>query len=67
MEQIKEPCKANNTIQLLKIEEACALLNVKESWLRRQIFLKAIPYRKVGRLIRLEREELLKWLNQTHA
>lgn len=55
----------SNTPQLLKISETCSFLNVTESWLRRQIFLKTIPFKKVGRLIRFEKEELVQWLNKT--
>lgn len=50
--------------KLLKISDACEILNVTESWLRRQIFLKAIPYKKVGRLIRFEEEVLFDWINK---
>jgi excisionase family DNA binding protein len=67
MNQIIETNSIKYDLHLIKIKDACLLLNVKESWLRRQIFLKTIPFKKIGRLIRFEKEELIKWVNQNHA
>ena len=53
--------------KLLTFKETCALLNVTEAWLRRQIFLKTIPFKKVGRLIRFDKTELVTWVNQAKA
>ena len=50
--------------EFLTIEQASDLLNLKVSKLRRDIFMKAIPYYKIGALVRFKREELLKWINE---
>lgn len=50
-------------LQFMTIEEASKLLNLKVSKLRRDIFMKAIPYYKFGALIRFKREELLNWVD----
>lgn len=46
----------------LSITDVCKLFNLKESWIRRQIFLKKIPFIKMGRLIRFDLFELDKWV-----
>jgi excisionase family DNA binding protein len=51
-------------IQLLTIEEASTFLNLKVSKLRRDVFMKAIPYYKFGSLIRFKKDELLKWVDE---
>ena len=51
-------------IQLLTIEEASDFLNLKVSKLRRDVFMKAIPYYKFGSLIRFKKDELLKWVEE---
>jgi excisionase family DNA binding protein len=51
-------------IQLMTIEEASAFLNLKVSKLRREVFMKAIPYYKIGSLIRFKKEDLLQWVEK---
>lgn len=51
-------------MQLMTIEEAALFLNLKVSKIRKDIFNKAIPYYKIGSLIRFKKDELLKWLDQ---
>ena len=49
--------------QLLTINELIeAYPNLKKSWLRRQVFLKQIPYLKIGGLIRFDLQEINEWL-----
>jgi len=48
----------------LSIKQLCSLFNVKESWIRRQIFLNKIPYRKLGGLIRFQVSEVEEWINR---
>jgi excisionase family DNA binding protein len=50
-------------LQFMTIEEVSKLLNLKVSKLRRDIFMKSIPYYKFGALIRFKREELLNWVD----
>lgn len=49
---------------LMTIEEAANFLNLKVSKLRRDVFMKSIPYYKFGSLIRFKKEELLKWIDE---
>ena len=53
-----------NEIQLMTIEEAALFLNLKVSKIRKDIFNKAIPYYKIGSLIRFKKDELTRWLDQ---
>jgi excisionase family DNA binding protein len=56
--------KQMSEIQMMTIEEASAFLNLKVSKLRRDVFMKAIPYYKFGSLIRFKKEELLNWVEE---
>jgi excisionase family DNA binding protein len=51
-------------LQLMTINEAAVFLNLKVSKLRRDVFMKAIPYYKIGSLIRFKKEELVRWLEE---
>lgn len=53
-----------NEMQLMTIEEAALFLNLKVSKIRKDIFNKAIPYYKIGSLVRFKKDELMKWLDQ---
>lgn len=52
----------NSDHSFYTIKELCSILKVKESWLRRQIYYKKIPYFKLGRLIRFHKKEINQWL-----
>jgi excisionase family DNA binding protein len=47
---------------LLDFPQTCRLLNVKESKLRKMVFEKSIPFKKVGRNLRFDRKEIGEWL-----
>ena len=49
---------------LLTVEEAAKFLNVKKSWLRSAVFRRAIPYIKVGNLVRFREKDLCRWLRE---
>lgn len=49
--------------ELLDINQAAKLLNVKVSKLRREIFLKRIKHFKLGALIRFKKSHLTEWVN----
>ncbi len=49
---------------LLTTQETAKLLNVKMSWLRSAIFRRAIPYVKVGHLVRFREKDLRAWLQK---
>lgn len=51
-------------IELMTIEEASVFLNLKVSKLRRDVFMKVIPYYKFGSLIRFKKDELVKWIEE---
>ena len=53
-----------NEKEMLTIPELCHLLKVKESWLRHQIYMRKIPYYKIGRLIRFSKEDIRVWLER---
>jgi excisionase family DNA binding protein len=48
--------------EILKIEEAAALLAIKPSRLRTAVFRREIPFFKLGGLVRFNRSELLAWV-----
>jgi excisionase family DNA binding protein len=54
----------NNKTNLLCIYETSAYLNLRVSKLRSMIFKKEIPLIKIGRLIRFDKNELDRWLEQ---
>ena len=49
--------------ELLDINQAAKLLNVKVSKLRREVFLKRIKHFKIGALIRFRKSHLTDWLD----
>jgi excisionase family DNA binding protein len=51
-------------IQLMTIEEASIFLNLKVSKLRRYVFMRGIPYYKIGSLIRFKKDDLLQWVGE---
>lgn len=51
-------------IQLMTIEEAAIFLNLKVSKLRRYVFMRTIPYYKIGSLIRFKKDDLLQWVGE---
>lgn len=52
----------SNTEQILTFIEACEFLKIKKSRLRTAIFKREIPFIKIGRLIRFDQMDLIKWL-----
>lgn len=54
--------------KLLTIEEASHFLSIKISRLRTAVFKKEIPFVKIGRLVRFQESDLLKWIeSNTHG
>lgn len=51
-----------NVSQLLTLNEAATLLNLKISRIRNLIFLKRIPYIKIGASIRFSKSAILDWI-----
>ncbi len=55
------PRPADSPLVLLTAQEAADLLRVQRRSLYRFVQQQRIPYRRVGRAIRFERNELLAW------
>ena len=58
----ERPCPEGVGGELLTVDQAARLLNVKKSWVYEQSSLGNIPRCKVGRFLRFEREKLLEWV-----
>ncbi len=54
----------NSETSLLTINEASSFLNVKVSKLRTAVLNRDIPFLKMGRLIRFDKADLLKWIEE---
>lgn len=49
---------------LLTLPEAAAILNVPESWLRRRVAGRMVPFVRLGRYVRFTREHLDRIVNE---
>lgn len=49
---------------LLNVSEIAKYLGCKEKHVRNLVFRREIPFKKVGRLVRFDVEEVRRWLNQ---
>jgi excisionase family DNA binding protein len=59
-----------NQPELLTLKEAAAWLRVPPSWLYQRTYAGAtekIPHLKIGRLLRFDRAELQKWLDERRS
>lgn len=52
--------------KLLNIKELAKETGIKESWYRRQVFLKRIPHYKVQGLLRFNLQEIHNWIEGSH-
>lgn len=50
-------------LRLLEIREVSQLTGIKQSFLRRLVFQKRIPFFKIGRKVMFSRIEIDNWLN----
>ena len=57
------PRPSDSPLVFLTAQEAADLLRVQRRSLYRLVRLQQIPYRRIGRAIRFERNELLAWTN----
>ena len=48
--------------RLITVCECAALLSVKESWVYTKVAANEIPHKKVGRYVRFDAEQVLRWL-----
>jgi excisionase family DNA binding protein len=48
---------------MFTVYELALFLNVKESWIRQQIFKRKIPFTKINGLIRFDKNEINLWIN----
>ncbi len=49
---------------LLTVDEAAAYLRVKKSWLYERTRNRSVPVRKLGRHVRIPRNEFLAWIER---
>ena len=49
---------------LLTVDEAAAYLRVPKSWIYERTPTRAVPVRKLGRHVRIPRNEFLAWIEQ---
>ena len=54
--------KGEAKMQLMNIKQVSQMLAVKESTLYDWVEKNKIPYRKMGRLVRFNHDEIVKWL-----
>ena len=52
------------TDEYMTVEETAQLLNVKKSWVYERTRSHAIPLRKLGRHVRIPRNEFLAWIER---
>lgn len=50
--------------KFLTIKEVSELLQVKESWIRKQIYDRKIPFIKMSGLIRFSEDAIHKWIEK---
>ncbi len=52
------------TDELLTAKEAAQILKVPVSWVYERSRTRSIPVRKLGRLVRIPRDELMQWIDR---
>ena len=55
----------NVVCDLLTFNQTKKLLNCTDSWLRKSVFEKSIPYKKLGKNLRFSKEELFDWVEES--
>jgi excisionase family DNA binding protein len=55
----------DNIPQLLTIDQLADRLGVTERYIRRLVYERRVPYRKLGKLIRFADHEIAAWLETT--
>ena len=55
----------DNIPQLLTIDQVAERLGVTERYVRRLVYERRVPYRKLGKLIRFADHEIAAWLDTT--
>lgn len=58
--------EASNSKQFFNFKETCEWLSLKDSMLRKLVFEKKIPYYKIGKSLRFEKNQLVEWLNKNN-
>ena len=54
----------NTMNEYLSIAELSLLANLRPSMIRSLVFKRKIPYLKVGRLLRFDKKDILRWLEE---
>ncbi len=55
----------DNITQLLTIDQLAERIGVTERYVRRLVYERRVPYRKLGKLIRFADHEIAAWLDTT--
>ena len=50
--------------RFLNYDELAELLGVRRNWLEQAVFHKRIPYVKIGRLVRFEKDAIEEWIRR---
>lgn len=53
-----------NQSRYLNTKQLVELLQIKESHVRALVFRREIPFKKVGKLVRFDRNEIERWLEE---
>ena len=57
-----------NDLNLLTIDQLCELLKLKKSYIYDLTYRKRIPYKRIGRFLRFDPEEIKEWIDaQTYG
>ena len=54
---------SRGTNKLMTVKQVAELLNVKESTIYSWTYQRFIPHKKVGRLLRFDKKEVLSWVD----
>ena len=55
---------ASDARRLLNIEEAAAMLGVSESWMRKAVSAKSVPFTKIGKHVRFTAEHMARIITE---
>jgi len=59
------PTEAPRTLQLLDVAEVAERLSVSQRFVRRLVSERRIPYRKLGKFVRFDADEVEEWVART--
>ena len=54
----------SSKLDLLTFDETTTFINCSKPWLRKKVFEKSIPYKKLGKNLRFSKDELIQWIDE---